>query len=47
MHQLIQHYSEGPNIGPRTVVVAYESFGGHVEWRANAEISEGLTVSVL
>lgn len=47
MHQLIQHYSEGPNIGLRAVVVAYESFGGHVEWRANAEISEGLTVSVL
>jgi hypothetical protein len=47
MHQLIQHYSEGPNIGLSTVVVAYESLGGHVEGRANAEISEGLTVSVL
>ena len=47
MHQLIQQYSEGPNIGLRAVVVAYESLGGHVEWRANAEISEALTVSVL
>jgi hypothetical protein len=40
MHQLIDEYSKGPNIGFWTIEIINKSFRTHIDWASNGHILE-------
>jgi hypothetical protein len=38
--ELIDHYAKGPHVGLGAIDVVEDAFGGHVEGRADVQVSE-------